>query len=219
MRRINTNAERQVPASIHDSAQFLEFRADRGALSRRIFEQELQIAELQSASGLAEPLRDGGNGLVYADGPRRSSPGWTHQIIGPQRHGAHQFLMKCLHRPGTQHRVGGREIDQIIVVNHQRTEPQFLAAGAKARGVRLRYARGAARPHARAGGENLQGVGAEAVREFKGCGDVACDRGVDADAPAAIFPGRNFRRGGRLRTILVGVVKEKVYSMLFVSHS
>jgi hypothetical protein len=42
---------------------------------------------------------------------------------------------------------------------------------------------------------------------------------VDSDAPAAILPGRNFGRGRRLRAVLVGVIEEKVYSLLFVGHS
>ncbi len=90
---------------------------------------------------------------------RAAAAGMDDQVIGAQGHGAHQFVMKRLHRPGTQNRVGGREIDQIIVVDHQRAELQFLAAGSEARGVRLRDSRGAASPHARAGGENLEGVG------------------------------------------------------------
>ena len=57
------------------------------------------------------------------------------------------------------------------------------------------------------------------LRDFERAGNVACDRRVDSDAPAAVFPCGNFRRGGRFRTILVGSIKEQVNSVLFVRHS
>ena len=57
------------------------------------------------------------------------------------------------------------------------------------------------------------------VRNIERSRNISCNRSVDSDADAAIFPGGNFRWRGRFRTILIGGVKCRATSVLFVRHS
>ena len=102
-------------------------------------------------------------------------------------------------------------------MDNERIEVEALAGGVETADIGW-VGRGGA-PHAGAGGKNLQGVGADGMRDLERSRDVPGDGGMDSDAPAAILPGRNLWRGRRLRTVLVGVIEEKVYSLLFVGHS
>jgi hypothetical protein len=129
------------------------------------------------------------------------------EVIGAQGNGAHELLVKRLHGARAQNRVRRREIDQVIIVDDQRTETQFLAPGAEARGFGLRDAIASAFPHARTARKNLQCVGAEAVRDFERGGYVAGDGSVDANADAAVFPRGNFRGRRSFRAVLVGGVE------------
>src|SRR5580704_4496355 len=103
-------------------------------------------------------------------------------------------------------------------MNHDWAETQLFAPRAKARGVGIRNSRRTSRPHSRTGGKNLQCVCAQAVRDFKGAGNVACNRSVDSDAGAAVFPGWNFRWGKRFRAVLVCGVKSQNKSVVVFRH-
>ena len=69
-----------------------------------------------------------------------------HQKIRAQRERPHDLLMKRLHRPRPQHGIRRSQIDQIIVVNHQRPKPKFLAPLAEALRIRFGDSPDAARP-------------------------------------------------------------------------
>src|SRR5712671_6980303 len=102
--------------------------------------------------------------------------------IGAEGDAANEFIVKCLNRAGTQHGLLRGQIDQVIGVDDQRAEAESFAARAKGSAVYFGDARRSARPHARVGGENWQGVAAELVRRLEGVEMAASDRSVNPDA-------------------------------------
>ncbi len=206
VRGINANADIQITAAFEDRFHLFELPAERRSLPRGIFEQNFQIAELQAAQRLPQTLDDCAHGRVAVAFAAASR--MDHEIVRAESERSHNFLVKCLHGARPQNGIGRGQIDQVVSVDDERPERQFLAAIAESRRVRFGDSRCVAfAPHARAGGKNLQGVCAEAVRNFERAGDVARDGGVDADANAAVFPSGNFRGGRRFRTVFVGVVE------------
>ena len=217
MRGINANAEGKIGCRVQDGAQLFEARADGSSLPGRIFQQDFQVAEFQAARGLFQALRDGadgGGGRAFA-----AAAGMGDQIISAEGDGANEFLVKSLHGAGTQNRVWRREIDQVIIVDDQRAEAEFLAASAEARGFGFGDAGATALPHSRAAGKDLQGVGAKAMSNFERAGDVSRNRGMDANANAAVFPRGNFRGRRSFRAVLVGGVEGQDKSVVFFRHS
>ena len=132
--RIDADAQRQFRACVDDSLQLFEARPHRGALPRRILEKQLQIAELQSSRRLLQPLRDRSDCLVHA-AIRTATSRVRHQIVRAEGNRAHKLLMEGLHGSGAQHGIRGREVDQVIVVNGERTQCEFFSPLSKPRGI------------------------------------------------------------------------------------
>ena len=78
--------------------------------------------------------------------------------ISAERNRPDEFIMKCLNGTRAQHRLLGREVDQVVGVDHQRTKAQGFAPRAESAGVKLWNARRAASPHSRTGREDLQRI-------------------------------------------------------------
>src|SRR5580700_10578103 len=97
-----------------------------------------------------------------------------NEEIRAQRYCADQLIMKRLDRPRAHHTIGRRKIDQIVVVNDERSEAKLRSA----------------RPHPRARRENLQRIRAELRGGIERPSNVSSDRSVDADAEATVLPGR-----------------------------
>src|SRR6266404_5191569 len=87
--------------------------------------------------------------------------------LGAERDTANELVVKRLDRAGAEHGLLRGEVDQIVGVDDQRAEAEFLAARAESGCVNLRNARWAAGPHTRAGTKNLQCVAAQLVRGLK----------------------------------------------------
>ncbi len=128
------------------------------------------------------------------------------EVISAQRDRAHDFIVICLNRAHAHHRIGCRQIDQVIGVDDQRAEAEFGALGAKLGGVDFRDARTDARPHARAGGKNLQRVAAEFSGALERAGKAAGNRSMNADANAAVAPGGRLRLGHGFRAVFVAAI-------------
>ena len=103
-----------------------------------------------------------------------------HQILGAQGEGALDLGAKG----GDAFRANllglAADVNQIAGVNHQRADIEFGAQLLHA-GALFRVDFGSA-PHARAGGEDLQGVGADFAGALDGVGCAAGCAEMDADA-------------------------------------
>src|SRR5712664_3054240 len=126
--------------------------------------------------------------------------------------------MKRLNRLRAHHSVRRREIDQVVVVNHQWSEAKLRAAGPKPCRVRLCNARSSARPHSWARGENLQRIRTELRGGIKCPGDVSGNGSVDPDAEASVLPGRRLGNRFRFGTIFVAYVVGGFRANQWVSH-
>ena len=135
VRRVNTHAERQVRARVENRLQLLKPRAERTSLARGVFQQYPQIAELQSSRCLLNSksnCRDGG-----FDAGAQPAARMNDQEVRAEGQGSYNFLMECLYRAGAQHRIWRGQIDQVVAVDHQGAELQFLSTVAEPRGIRL----------------------------------------------------------------------------------
>ncbi len=131
------------------------------------------------------------------------------EVIGAQRDSAYDFIVICLNRADAHDRIGCRQIDQVIGVDDQRPEAEFGALGPKFGGVDFRNARAHARPHARAGGENLQRVAAEFRGALKRAGEAAGNRSMNADANAAVAPSGSLRLGYGFGAVFVAAIEKQ----------
>ena len=135
----------------------VKFRANRTPVPRGIFKKNLQIARFRAARGLLQSQCDGGNRAL--DAPAHAAPRMQHQVIGSQRGGPHNFLVKRLYRPRSQHAIRRSQINQIIAVNDQRPPRQFLAPRPEiACRVCFRVMRTVPRSHIRGLDENICSV-------------------------------------------------------------
>ena len=114
---------------------------------------------------------------------------------------------------------GGREINQIIAVNHERAKPQFRAPLAKARSIAVGDPRNSVTPHSRTGRKYLQRICAQAVGDIQRAGYISGNGRVDSNANAAVFPGGNFGCGDWFGTIFVSSVERQVRPVIFFRHS
>jgi len=187
MRGIQAGADLQALQRVEHLAEFFEARAEGGAHARGVFEQDANRAGRQIFGGLLDGIDREAQGLVGLAFAARA--GMHDYEVGAEGHAANEFVVKGLDGASAQHGLLGGEVDQIIGVNDQRAEGEFLAAGAESGGFDFRDTSGPAGPHARTGRENLQGVAAEFLRGFESVGVAAGNRGVDADAQTAVHPG------------------------------
>ncbi len=219
VRGINANAHRQIAAQVRNRAQLLESRSNRAALPRRVLQQNTQPIKFQSARRLPQSVSNRCNGVGHCCAATCARV--RHQKIRTQRQSPHQLAMKCLDRAGPERALRRCQINQIIVVNYQRAEPQLQPSRAKSRGVCRFYARAVvfAGPHARAGRKNLHRICAQSMRDFECSGDIAGNGSVDSDASAAIHPARRARRRSGFRAVFVLVFVGGCYVLWFFGHS
>jgi hypothetical protein len=83
------------------------------------------------------------------------------QKIGAEGYAAHELVMKSLNAADAEHLLGAGQINQVVCVNDQGAQAIFGAPRAESGGVYIGNASYAALPHAGAGGEDLQSVGAQ----------------------------------------------------------
>src|SRR5260370_17673469 len=91
-------------------------------------------------------------------------------------------------------------------VDDHRAEAKFGAPGAKPGGFAFRDARAYPRPHARAGGENLQCVAAELRGAFERACEAMGDGSMNADTNAAVAPGGSLSLGRGFGEVLLAVI-------------
>ena len=129
MRRIHANAQRQIRR---------RSRMARNSSNREPTAEP--IPAVFSSSTLSPPKTEVPraacrNPCATARPPPRESaarrPRMHHQTIRAERQRANHLIVKCLDRPRPHHRIGRRQIDQVIGVDDQRAERQFRAPRAK----------------------------------------------------------------------------------------
>jgi hypothetical protein len=149
VRSVNTYAHRQIAAEIENRLQLAELRPYRVSLPGCVFEKNAQVTQLQPAHSLAQSIGDRRNCVARMRSATRT--GMRHQIIGAQSQRANDLAVKRLHGTRAQNAIGGSQIDQVIVVNDQRSKTKLPAPLAEPRRVRGRKSRAVAvaRPHAR----------------------------------------------------------------------
>ena len=189
-----------------------KFRADRTSVSRGVFKKNLQIAGPRASRRLSQAQCNRRNRALHS--PTHAATRMQHQVIRAKRRGPHNFLMECLHRPGSQHAIWRGQINQIIAVDDQRPQPQFLPSRPKSRRVRLRNANVPSVPHPWARRKYLQRIRAQPVRNFERAGKIARDGRMNPYSQASIFPRWNFGWWKRLGTILIGGVERQLDSMV-----
>ena len=121
--------------------------------------------------------------------------GMQHQVLGADGCGALQFAAESGDGFGADHRVERGEVDQVVDVDGQRVEVVTVACGAKQANLVGGRAHGA--PHARAGGEDLEGIRAEFGGLESGAFEGAGDRRVDAETHRYMLATSN---GDRVKT-------------------
>jgi hypothetical protein len=128
---------------------------------------------LQARGGCLQRTGKQGDGRI--DGLADAAAGMRHQVVGANLIGALHLSPKGRDRVTAHLLIGGGEIDEVVVVDHQRGEVKpgaVLAHGERVVGGDRRGA-----PHTRTGGKDLEGVAAEIESTLGG----VSDRGGDGD--------------------------------------
>ncbi len=216
MRRIHAHAQVQLRASRHDRGNLLKPPPQRRPHPGRILNQYSQPAELQALDRLPQSLRHRRHRLGQRCPSTR--PGVRHQVIRSQRHRPHQLIAKRLDGPHPHHPVRRRQVDQVVVVDRQRPQPQLISPRPEPRRIHLRDSTPAhSRPHPRAGGKDLQRVAPQLRRAFQRRRQVPCNRRMDSNSVAAVRPKwRNWLREGFGAVFVLGVVNQRRALLLFV---
>ena len=102
------------------------------------------------------------------------------EIICAEGEGAFDFATECGDALFADRFRLAAYVDEVAGVNDQRRKLVFGAEGVHALALRGIDFGGA--PHARAGGEDLESVGADLAGALSGFGGAACGAQVDADA-------------------------------------
>src|ERR1700722_2803465 len=217
MRCVEANPHRQVTGLVEYCFDLFKPRTHGRTHSRRVFDEDSQPAELYSLRSMAHALSNFRDCLFPVSPKAGTRMG--NEEIRAERYRADQFIMKRLDRPRAHHSIRTREIDQIIVVNDERSEAKLRPARPEPRRIRLRNARAHARPHARARGKNLQRIRAELHGGIERPRNVPRNRSVDPDAETTILPGRRLGNRVRFRTVFVAFVVGGFRADQWVSHS
>lgn len=217
VRRVETNSHWQVRSLVQDRFDLLKPSAHGGTHSGSVFDKNAQFAKFHALRRLPHAIRNIGNGLCPVSS--KSGTRMRNQKISAQRNRADQFIVKCLDRPRSHHAVRRRQVDQIIVVDDQRSEAKLRTASPKPSCVRSGNARAPTWPHSRACGKNLQRVRPQLRSGIERPRNISSNRGVDPNAKTAVLPGR--RPGNRLgfRAIFVAFVVGGFRADQWVSHS
>ena len=143
-----------------DGLELFEAAADVGAGAGGIFQEQGDATDVQAVDGFAEGQGEGCDAFV--DGSAAMVAGMEDEVVGADEGGAFEFAAKGGNRLCPDDGVDGGEIDKIVDMNDKRVEIEAFAGGAEQFDL-LRIGWAGA-PHARAGGEDLKGVGAEPGR-------------------------------------------------------
>src|ERR1700687_3356843 len=184
MRGIETHADLQALQRVQHLAELFQARAERGAHAGGVFEQNAQRRGRQILGCLLDRFYGEPHGL--AGFALAAGAGMNDHKLRAERDTSNEFVVKGLDGASAQHGLLRGEIAQIIGMNDQRAEAEFLAARAEGCSVGLRNAQRTAYPHARTGRKNLQGVATELVRGFARVGISTGNGSVDADTQAAV---------------------------------
>ena len=163
---------------IADGPELFKAAAELTAGAGGVFEEDGETGGGEAAGGVAEAEGKGGDALL--DGLAAVAAGVDNQVLGADGGGALDLGAEAGDGAGADEGIEGGEVDEIVDVDGERAEVVALAdflQQADLAGVGRACA-----PHARAGGEDLEGVGAELDglegRLFEGTGG----EGVDAEA-------------------------------------
>jgi AcrR family transcriptional regulator len=166
-----------------EGCQLLEAAAEVGAGAGGIFEQHGEAAGMETGGGGAE--RGDGIRDAFLHGAASTTAGMEHQILRADSGGALQFPTERGDGFGADHGVGGGQVHQVADVDHQGVEVKPPARGREKPDLGRVGQPGA--PHARACGEDLEGVGPQLRRMKRGVFERPGGGGVDAQSPCS-FP-------------------------------
>src|SRR5271169_2989775 len=158
MRGIEAGCGGDIFKTGEDFRNFFETRANGHSHPCCVFDEDAEVAEREALRALFHGLDDRGDGLLWRRFPARA--GMNDQEIRAESYATHELVVEGLDGASPQHRLRGREIDQIVCMNDERAEAEFGAAGAKRGGVHFGDTRGATLPHTRARRKNLERVAA-----------------------------------------------------------
>src|SRR6516165_1825331 len=122
-----------------------------------------------------------------------------YEVIRTQHQSALHLSAKRHNRFGMKVRISARQVHQVVGMNRQR--PQIVSFS---KGDHLRDECGCkfvGLPLPRTGGENLQGIAAEAISTLSSVVNTPCRRSVDPDATGATL-GRLSRSGQQLQDVV-----------------
>ena len=105
--------------------QFFEAPAELRARPHCILDQQRQVPQLQPLRGRRYAFQEMHDPLL--DGVALVIPRMRDQILRADRYGTHQLTAKRLDRELACFLVRRSQIDQVVVVNHQRIQVVLLA--------------------------------------------------------------------------------------------
>lgn len=181
MTGVEAEADRKVShlgcVFTHDVKLF-ESAAELGSRAGRIFDQQFQLAVSEPLRGSCDAFEEVPDSLF--DGLAFVVARMSDQILRADGDGAFEFASESLDRLRTNLFVGGREVDQVVVVNDERREVVLFAGALEKGDGRRRGDR--CFPLTRAGGKDLESVRTELGGFERGAFEGAGDGGVDAEA-------------------------------------
>jgi hypothetical protein len=158
--------------------ELFESSAELRAGAHGVFDEQHELRKLESRGGGGDAFEKRKQSLL--DGLAFVIAGVRDQVFGADRVGSYQFATKRFDGSDAGFFVRGGEVDQVIVVDDQRVEVELFARALEE--LDGGEARDGGFPLPRAGGENLEGVGAEVVRFNGGVLERAGDGSVVAEA-------------------------------------
>ena len=183
---VQTETDGQVSHARREFAngrQFFETAADLGARAHRALSQQHKFSKLETRRGLGDAFEKTENALF--EGVTFVVSWMSYQVFRADCDAALQLAAERLDRFRPNHVVGGREVDQIIVVDHQRRQIVLIARAIQQRD--RRGSRGGCFPLPRARRKDLERIGAQ-LRRPQGCAfERLSDRRMQADPHGWVF--------------------------------
>lgn len=146
----------EVVGELAEGLELFEFAAEVGAGAGGVFEKDGEVARAEAVDGVAEGEDDGGDALF--DGLVAIAAGVDDEVFGADGGGAFDFGAEAGDGFGADDGVERGEVDEVVDVDGEGAEVVAFAGGAEE--PDLVGVGGTGSPHARAGGEDLEGIGA-----------------------------------------------------------
>lgn len=161
MRSVNTNAERQLRATIHDRPQVFEAVTDAFALPRSVLQQNSQLSKSQAFARDLQTQCTNLERILFRTATRAAR--MYDEIINTERYRSLNLFTKRVNRFQQNDFVSSGKIDQVIRVNQNWRDSGLLSRLAEESnrfvGQRLGF------PSARIARKELNGIAAKLVSQ------------------------------------------------------